>query len=232
MEMMITNNLEIPIILANTSNTIWTLTVLMVPSNITLRLDHGVLHKDNVYIGIISASEIKKCYDEFGEALFLDNIRDFLGITSGKIKVENRENVNEAIVETANDHPEKMLARNNGITFRSEKVSGIDNETLILENASIVNGCCKLQSRIPHDSRLKIGTRWVSYEHGDRSYSASGAGERRHRGNARRDRTKEAELYGSLNHLSPPPDRVDQHRDGRLSRPSPRHDHPRAARAD
>jgi hypothetical protein len=113
----------------------------ILPSNITLHFDCGILQKDNVYIGIISAFDIKKCYDDFGEALFLDNIRDFLGITSGKIKVENRENVNEAIIETASSHPEKMLARNNGITFRAERILKIDDNTLSLENASIVNGC-------------------------------------------------------------------------------------------
>src|SRR5262249_47674203 len=82
---------------------------------------------------------------------------------------------------------------------------------------------CKLQSRIPHDSSLKIGTRSVSYEQRARPGSAYGARVWLHLGSARRDRTKDAELYGPLDDLSPPPERLDQCGDCRLSRPSPRY---------
>jgi hypothetical protein len=114
----------------------------VVPSNLELHLDSPPLHKGNVYIGIISSEEITKCYTEFGDALFIENVRDFLGEASGKRTVDKeRENVNKAITDTAKNEPEKMLARNNGITIRAKKVSVKDGHTLRLENASIVNGC-------------------------------------------------------------------------------------------
>ncbi len=114
----------------------------ILPSNIELRLERTPLRSDNVYIGIVSATEIEACYRKFGDALFLDNIREFLGPTSGKVKTDNREYVNKAIVETIENEPDKLLARNNGITFRAEVViPSSDGYTLQLQNASIVNGC-------------------------------------------------------------------------------------------
>ena len=107
-----------------------------------------------MYIGIVSAQELKECYDKFGDALFLENIRNFLGFTSGKKKINSsRENVNEKIIETAEQEPDKMLARNNGITFRAKRVQRMGEQTLLLDDASIVNGCqttmCLIQSPKP-----------------------------------------------------------------------------------
>lgn len=114
----------------------------ILPSNVELRLEGTPLRSDNVYIGIVSATEIEACYKNFGDALFLDNIREFLGPTSGKVKTDNREYVNKAIVETIENEPDKLLARNNGITFRAEVViPSSDGTVLELRNASIVNGC-------------------------------------------------------------------------------------------
>ena len=59
-----------------------------------------------------------------GDALFFENIRDFLGTTSGKV-VTNRSTVNEEIIKTISKEPDKMLARNNGLTFRATKVDSI-----------------------------------------------------------------------------------------------------------
>jgi hypothetical protein len=126
----------------------------ILPTNVTLHLETAPLKKDNVYIGIVSAKELKDCYDVFGDALFLDNIRSFLGFTSGKKKVDpSRDNVNEKILETARDFPNKMLEKNNGITFRAKHVSKVDDQDLLLDEASIVNGCqttmCLIQSPKP-----------------------------------------------------------------------------------
>jgi hypothetical protein len=97
---------------------------------------------NNVYIGIIAGSDLKTLYDEFGDGLFFENVREFLGPSSGRVKSgEKRVSVNEAIVATLDTEPEKFLSRNNGITFRADTISVRDDSTLHLENASIVNGC-------------------------------------------------------------------------------------------
>lgn len=126
----------------------------IMPTNLEMHLATPPLQKDYVYIGIISAQELKECYDKFGDALFFGNIRNFLGITSGKKRLNSgRENVNEKIIETAEREPDKMLARNNGITFRARKVQKLENDTLLLDDASIVNGCqttmCLVQAPKP-----------------------------------------------------------------------------------
>src|SRR5450631_81122 len=114
----------------------------VLPTNVVLQLDSQPLQRDGVYIGIISAAELKKCYDQFGDALFLENIRSFLGATSGKKKVsEKRENVNEEILATAREAPSQMSARNNGITFRARTVKRLEETVLQLDEGSIVNGC-------------------------------------------------------------------------------------------
>ncbi|MDQ2999517.1 MAG: AIPR family protein [Chloroflexota bacterium] len=111
----------------------------ILPSNITLELVGNYLHQDNVYIGVISAKELKRCYKDYGEALFLDNIRLFLGYSNKN----DRDNVNTSILDTAEKYPREMLARNNGITFRADTIQPIDgsDNKLYLERASIVNGC-------------------------------------------------------------------------------------------
>lgn len=126
----------------------------ILPTNVLIHLDTPPIQKGSVYLGIISATELKCCHDTFGDALFLENIRSFLGATSGKKKVDpNRENVNEAILETAQNVPEQMLARNNGITFRARKIHKVEDNILQLEEASIVNGCqttmCLIQAPSP-----------------------------------------------------------------------------------
>jgi hypothetical protein len=111
----------------------------ILPSNITLELVGNYIHQDNVYIGVVSAKELKRCYKDYGESLFLDNIRLFLGYSNKK----DRDNVNSSILETAEKYPREMLARNNGITFRADTISPVNNtdNKLYLTRASIVNGC-------------------------------------------------------------------------------------------
>lgn len=126
----------------------------ILPANVVLRLDSPPIQKGGVYVGIISAAELKKCYDQFGDALFLENIRSFLGATSGKKKVnDKRENVNEAILATAQQVPDQMLARNNGITLRARTVKRLEENVLQLDEGSIVNGCqttmCLIQAPNP-----------------------------------------------------------------------------------
>lgn len=124
----------------------------VLPSCIDLTLENKPLHQDNVYIGIVSAQTIKEIYDQHGDSLFLENIRDFLGFTDKLSEDEQKKTVNEAIVTTVKFEPHKMLARNNGITFRAERVESINDTVLQLNSASIVNGCqttmCMLQNPI------------------------------------------------------------------------------------
>ena len=56
---------------------------------------------------------------------------------------DKRENVNEAILATAQEAPDQMLARNNGITLRARSVKRLDENVLQLDEGSIVNGCQK-----------------------------------------------------------------------------------------
>jgi hypothetical protein len=112
------------------------------PSDIKINLAKDFIHMGNVYIGVIAGTELKALYNEYGDAIFLENIREFLGRTSGKVITgESRVTVNEAIADTLQNAPGQFLARNNGITFRARVVTEQDTKTLKLEDASIVNGC-------------------------------------------------------------------------------------------
>ena len=79
-------------------------------------------------------------YDKHGDALFFENIRDFLGTTSGKV-VTTRSTVNQEIINTIKNEPGKMLARNNGLTFRASEVTIKADGSAELSMAAIVNGC-------------------------------------------------------------------------------------------
>ena len=96
------------------------------------------LHWKNVYIGVISGEKIQGLYSKFGRSIFFDNIRDYLGgAYQGGDDVDS---VNDAIMQTVIQSPDKMLARNNGIVIRATGVSP-DGSLLGLDNMSIVNGC-------------------------------------------------------------------------------------------
>jgi hypothetical protein len=112
-------------------------------------------------LGAVPGADLVRLYEEHGDALFFENIRDFLGTTSGKV-VTTRSTVNQDIIRTITDEPSKMLPRNNGITFRAWSVArGEDQEILDLENAAIVNGCqttmCLVQcSPVPGDCVVQV----------------------------------------------------------------------------
>lgn len=112
----------------------------IMPSNFELKSDSGFLDKGNVFVGLISSSDLQALYGRFGDSLFLENIREYLGERSGKVD-KKRETVNTAIKDTLEVEPNHFLARNNGITFRARKVKKIDDQKISLDDASIVNGC-------------------------------------------------------------------------------------------
>lgn len=112
----------------------------LIPSKVKLRSKNQWLEHDDVFIGAVSGSDLVELYHEHGDALFFENIRDFLGTTSGKV-VTTRSTVNEEIIKTISTEPGKMLARNNGITFRALDVSIESDGCAELTMAAIVNGC-------------------------------------------------------------------------------------------
>ncbi len=109
-----------------------------IASEIDLRLSAEIVHVDPVYLSVVSAEALRELFETNGSSLFFENIREFLGVN---VRAEARGSVNEAITETLQQSPSKMLGRNNGITFRADAVDRIDDRTLRLHGGSIVNGC-------------------------------------------------------------------------------------------
>ncbi|MGH2504349.1 MAG: AIPR family protein [Ktedonobacterales bacterium] len=121
-----------------------------VPSDIRLNFETPVISMGGVYFGIASSSELKRIYAQFGDALFFENIRDFQGLGPRK---EGRTTVNDEIVKTIKQSPEKMLERNNGIVFRASKVHlGSSPSQLILDEGSVINGCQTTMCLVEHAS--------------------------------------------------------------------------------
>lgn len=89
------------------------------------------IHFANVWFGILAASELRKIYESAKDSIFFENVRDFIGETD----------VNQEIARTITQTPERFLEMNNGIVFSTSKATEIDECTLQLDRASIVNGC-------------------------------------------------------------------------------------------
>lgn len=114
----------------------------MLPSEVELASPAGWVHQGSVRLGAVRAKTIVAMYEKYGDSLFFENIRDFLGVTSGKKEVDDRETVNGQIINTLRMDAVRMLEKNNGITFRAASVSGDEAGVKIrLDGAAIVNGC-------------------------------------------------------------------------------------------
>jgi hypothetical protein len=112
------------------------------PTNVQLIFDTPFLRDGEVLIGITSVGRIRALYHDFGDSLFLENIREWLGPHGGKqTSKNNRESPNQAIARTLLDAPARFLARNNGLTFRAKKIKPLSDREVMLDEASIVNGC-------------------------------------------------------------------------------------------
>ena len=94
------------------------------------------LNDGRVWVGIVDARDLVRLEIEHGPGLFYENVRGWLGLEGGR----DGETVNQAIRKTVVDAPEEMLARNNGVSFRASEVTPIDEATLRLRDASIING--------------------------------------------------------------------------------------------
>ena len=112
----------------------------LIPSSVTLRSANRWHDCNGVFLGAVSGADIADLYQIHGDALFFENIRDFLGTTSGKV-VTTRSTVNQEIINTIKNEPQKMLARNNGLTFRASEVTINSDGSADLSMAAIVNGC-------------------------------------------------------------------------------------------
>jgi len=112
------------------------------PTDVMISFQTPLIRCGEVVLGIAPTAQIQALYNDFGDALFLENIREWLGPHGGKqTSKNNRESPNDAIVKTLNDAPARFLARNNGITIRAKRITLINDKTVLLDEASIVNGC-------------------------------------------------------------------------------------------
>jgi hypothetical protein len=107
--------------------------------------------------GFVLASDLVELYHQHGDGLFFENIRDYLGPTSGLVAPDQL-TVNEEISGTISKSPDRFLERNNGVTMKARLVSPSldDDRQISLSEGSIVNGCqttmCLVDARFPIES--------------------------------------------------------------------------------
>lgn len=106
------------------------------PASFTLQSTQPWLNVDDVHIGVLKGQSLIDLVNEYGDGLFFENIRDWLGGGGDQLSVNN------SITETIKNEPSRMLERNNGITVRAESVERLnDGHSLKINRAAIVNGC-------------------------------------------------------------------------------------------
>ncbi len=106
-----------------------------IPSNIQFNTQGHLVKQNNVYVGIISAQDLIGIYDSSRQGIFFENVRSFLGLDV---------DINIEIFRTAREDPDKMLERNNGITFKANAIEEFEEDgfsRVSLKNAGIINGC-------------------------------------------------------------------------------------------
>lgn len=109
----------------------------ILPSDFSIKFAQPYIQMRDVYIGVISGIELNTLYENFGDSLFIENIREFLGSVKDRSSLTD---VNREMLETLENNPERFLAKNNGITFRASEINTDDSNTIRLTEASIVNG--------------------------------------------------------------------------------------------
>ncbi len=112
----------------------------LIPSDVEIFSPSGWFNSGQVYFGAVHGKALTDLYVNHGDALFFENIRDFLGVSSGRV-VTTRSTVNQEIIRTISEQPDRMLVRNNGITFRATEAIPGSKTKLLLKKAAIVNGC-------------------------------------------------------------------------------------------
>ena len=112
-----------------------------IPTDLVLNLESKPISMGNVYLGIMSSKELKALHSKFGDALFFENVRDFIGLSEAE-EEQSVTTPNDEILKTIKNAPEKMLERNNGIVLRADRVAeGEAEHQLKLSKGSVVNGC-------------------------------------------------------------------------------------------
>ena len=107
-----------------------------VPASFKLESSEPWLNVGDVHIGVLAGQSLISLVKEYGDGLFFENIRDWLGGGGDQLSVNN------SIADTIRNEPSRMLERNNGITVRAESVERLDNgRTLMIHRGAIVNGC-------------------------------------------------------------------------------------------
>lgn len=107
------------------------------PTKLELNLETLPIQRGNVYIGVVSAKELQRLYSDFNDSLFFENVREFRGLSDRS----DRKSPNQAIMETIQFAPERMLERNNGLVFKAEKIEiGDQPNKLVLTRGGVVNG--------------------------------------------------------------------------------------------
>ena len=122
-------------------------------NEITLFSQTGWIHLGTVRLGVLQADDLIELYSRHGDALFFENIRDWLGPKSGKVAPDQL-TVNQEIAETIINEPGRFLERNNGVTFKAASVTA-DGNRLVLRDASIVNGCQTTMSLVTSSASIE-----------------------------------------------------------------------------
>ena len=78
----------------------------LIPSKVVLRSRQPWHQCDDIYLGSVQGQELVGLYKQHGDALFFENIRDFLGTTSAKV-VTTRSTVNQEIIKTVTSVPSR-----------------------------------------------------------------------------------------------------------------------------
>ncbi len=125
------------------------------PQEVRFKSDEKLIGKSNVYVGIISATDLIEIYNKSRNGIFFENVRDFLGMGSKDSSFD----INSEIYKTARDEPVKMIERNNGITFKASSIN-YEGEYVVLKNAGIINGCqttlCIYKAEPNHDCFVPV----------------------------------------------------------------------------
>lgn len=102
----------------------------IIPANIQYE-ENGITWSAGILT--ITGKWLKSLYEKYQDDLFSANYRGFLGT--------KRQKINSKIKLTVEDSPERFWAYNNGITILTTKFTDDkDNEQVILEGISIING--------------------------------------------------------------------------------------------
>ncbi len=125
-----------------------------IPNKLELISETGWIHLGTVRLGFLKASDLLELHRSHGDALFFENIRDWLGPKSGKVSPDQL-TVNQEIAETIIKEPGRFLERNNGVTFKAARVTADTGNRLVLTEASIVNGCQTTMSLVTSDAAIE-----------------------------------------------------------------------------